>query len=42
MGVDAGVDFVGDRALPPGSSFTRTGTLTVPTTREYEIRTHTD
>ena len=41
LGVDPVVAFSGATALPPGSSFTWTGTLTVPTTGEYEIRLHT-
>jgi beta-glucosidase len=41
VGVDPEVDFTGDAALPAGARFSWTGTLTVPSTGEYEIRVHT-
>jgi beta-glucosidase len=40
--VDRQVDFLGDAALPPGARATWSGTLTVPTDGEYDIKVQTD
>ena len=37
-----GVDFVGDRALAPGSRLTWTGWITIPADGEYELKVQTD
>jgi len=42
VGVDSEVAFIGEAALPPGSDFIWTGSLTAPTTGDYEIRLHTE
>jgi beta-glucosidase len=42
IGVDSEVAFTGEAALPPGSGFIWTGSLTAPSTGDYEIRLHTE
>ncbi len=39
--VDAQLDFTGERALPAGSQWTWTGTLTAPEAGEYELKLQT-
>ncbi|WP_397546196.1 glycoside hydrolase family 3 protein [Rhodothermus marinus] len=39
--VDSLIDFTGERALPPGSQWTWTGTLTAPTAGVYELKLQT-
>jgi beta-glucosidase len=40
--IDATLDFTGSEALPPGSSWTWTGTITAPDTGAYELCLWTD
>jgi beta-glucosidase len=40
--VDSQIDFLGGRALPPGSRLTWTGTLDIPSTGVYELKLLTD
>jgi beta-glucosidase len=41
-GVDAQLDFIGERALPAGTRATWRGTLVVPTDGEYDLKVQTD
>ena len=40
--IDPGIDFVGHRALAPGSRLTWSGWITIPADGEYELKVQTD